>query len=194
MPKRFNHGVGAIAKCQKRYLHPSKVVNETLINTQGDYVVEGLIEIRKEVKKVNKRDQLCIVMRHDLFPNLLLHAVIRWVKVTSEGTAFFNEDIPVAEEQEDAVEEDGNRVPPPPQLTTIFSDIEMKDSESMTTANQHLRTLPINPIPQTTTSMVNGDGMELITTNRLEIPIISHACLMIQTAQSMNKICCCLCS
>ena len=83
------HGAGAIAQVSKRFLHPSKLIDDKYPNTTGDYKVEGLIEVRREVKTVNRREQMCIVFHHKDFQNVELHAVERWVKVTSSATSTF---------------------------------------------------------------------------------------------------------
>ena len=92
------HGVGAIAQVYKRFLHPSKVIKAKYPNMRGDDKLEGLIELRREKKQVNKRTQMCIVMRHEDFANTELHAVERWVKVTTSSVSTFVPDDDDAEE------------------------------------------------------------------------------------------------
>lgn len=83
------HGLGAVGEVSKRFLHPSKLVAEKYPNMRGDQKVCGLVEIRREVKTVWKREQMCIIFRHDDFPNVELHAVQRWVKVTTPAASLF---------------------------------------------------------------------------------------------------------
>ena len=85
-----HHGVGAIASCKMRFLHPSQLVREYYVNANRDLEITELLEVRRETKTINRRQQLCIVMRHDDFPNQLLHAVQRWVKVTREAPSRFD--------------------------------------------------------------------------------------------------------
>ena len=57
-----------------------------------------LLAIRQEVRKVNRKDQMCLVFRHPALGNEELHAVKRWVRIDSEGHPdhFFDPlDVPV---------------------------------------------------------------------------------------------------
>jgi Transposase IS4 len=57
-------------------------------------VLDHLVVVRTEEKPVNKRQQLCVIMRHvDFDDGLLLYAVARYCKAQIEGPAehFFND-------------------------------------------------------------------------------------------------------
>ena len=102
--KTAQHGIGAVASVCKRFLHPSKTVSEKYPNMRPDERLEGCLELRKEVKKVMRREQMCIILRHDDFPNIELHAVERWVKVTKPAASTFDTDTPIVGEQATATE------------------------------------------------------------------------------------------
>ena len=86
-----NHGIGAIASVRKKFLHPSKAVNDRYPNMVGATQVVGLKEVRKEQKNVNRRLQWCIIFKHDDFPDTELHAVERWVMVTVAAASTFED-------------------------------------------------------------------------------------------------------
>ena len=57
-----------------------------------------LLTIRQEVRKINRKDQMCLVFRHPALDNEELHAVKCWVRIDSQGYPdhFFDQlDIPV---------------------------------------------------------------------------------------------------
>jgi len=99
-----SHGLGAVAEVSKKFLHPSKLVDEKYPNMRGDHKVNGLLEIRRESKTVRRKEQMCIIFRHDDFPNKELHAVERWVKVTTAATSLFVTEQPTTEAMADPVE------------------------------------------------------------------------------------------
>ena len=70
---------------QIRYLHPSKLVNDTIPNRVHNQRLENLLALRLETKIVNRQEQECVVLRHEEFPNAELHCVKRWVRVDQEG-------------------------------------------------------------------------------------------------------------
>jgi len=117
------------------------------------------VEIRREVKNVNRRDQMCIVLRHDSFPNTELHAVERWVCVTTAAASTFDSSGPT-------IEESTTEVARPPGEQTALGD-------TINDAHQYLRegfsvdddTLPneenIGPgIAATTTNTWGWDGID----------------------------------
>lgn len=83
-----------------RYLHPSRLISTTMPNVASNQRIEDCIVIRMAVKKVNRRDQLVIVMKHDNFKTNdgapeEIYSVSRWCKVQEEGPSeyyFDNED------------------------------------------------------------------------------------------------------
>jgi hypothetical protein len=68
-------------------LHPRALVTQKYCpNAAKTDIVRGLLAIRQEENTVSKKEQLCIVMRHNDFDNgTLLHAVAHNCKVQQEG-------------------------------------------------------------------------------------------------------------
>ena len=85
MSRQLKVGTGADCSVLIRMLHPSKLVNDTLTNREASERLVGLVALRKELKLVNRREQQCVVFRHDLFPNKELHCCMRYCKVHKEG-------------------------------------------------------------------------------------------------------------
>ena len=105
--KRLHHGVGAKISVYTKYLHPRKLVMSKYPNASKTDVLHGLLAVAQEDKNVSKKQQACIIMRHDDFDDgHLLHAVTRYCKVIEEGPRehFFN-DVP-----EDSIEGGGGAV------------------------------------------------------------------------------------
>ncbi len=93
------------------------------LNANKRNVLNELLVVRTEEKTVNKRQQLCVVMRRvDLDDGLLLHAVARYCKVQHEGPAeHFLNDISLDDPEgvvdvAAAVEEEG-----PSEVPTVFN-------------------------------------------------------------------------
>ena len=80
-------GVGAVCRCPVKYLHPQKDVQEKVIKATRQTKVSGLIVLRQEIKRVNRRQQMCVVFRHNDWPDQELYTVKRWAKsgVVEEG-------------------------------------------------------------------------------------------------------------
>ena len=89
-PRLGRLGVGAKVSCLSRFIHPSHEIREKYPNPVSGHRLEGCTTIRQEVKKVSRRDQLCIIVHHDGFKTaegdyIELHAVKRYWKVSEEG-------------------------------------------------------------------------------------------------------------
>ena len=94
MPKeKLRLGIGATCSVALKYLHPRKVICDKYTNTTARQTLDGLIALKKETFKFNRRDQECVVFRHEEFEGILLHCVLRWVKITTEGSddTFFDD-------------------------------------------------------------------------------------------------------
>ena len=94
MSMRLKIGTGAECSVLIKMLHPSKLVADTLINRLDNERLLGLLAIRKEVRRVNRKDKTCIVFRHDQFPNQELYCCAKFCKVVKEGspTDYFDEE------------------------------------------------------------------------------------------------------
>lgn len=100
-------GIGAVCSVVVQYLHPSKLIKDKYPSRGAKERLGNLVAIRRETLKVNRVDRVCIVFRHDDFPNQLLHCCERWTRVDTEGPpdSFFGS---VAD---DTVEEEGRPLP-----------------------------------------------------------------------------------
>ena len=47
--------------------------------------LESLLTVGREIKRVNNKDQRCIVFQHDDFENVTIYCTERYCKVTTEG-------------------------------------------------------------------------------------------------------------
>ena len=85
------HQVGVLAKvsCLSKFLHPSEHIRNKYSNPVSGHHLEGCVIVWQEVKRVSKRDQLCVIVKHDDFKAnkefIKLHAVKRYFHVTEEG-------------------------------------------------------------------------------------------------------------
>ena len=80
------HGVRAVCRVLMRFIHPSKLIRDKYPNRTEQQKLGELTAIRQEVKTVNRKPQMCIIMRHDIWPNKEVYCVKRWVKVMNEGS------------------------------------------------------------------------------------------------------------
>ena len=116
MPKeKLRLGIGATCSVALKYLHPRKVICDKYTNTTAQRTLDGLISLKKETLKVNRREQECVVFRHEEFEGILLHCVLRWVKIITEGSddTFFDDDgeCPEAEVVLNGDEDQGRDLP-----------------------------------------------------------------------------------
>ena len=74
MPK-LTMGIGAVGSIMIKYVHPSEHIRNKYTNPQPQQKLDGVLIVRLEHKKVARKDQECVVFRHDDFSNIELHAV-----------------------------------------------------------------------------------------------------------------------
>ena len=86
------HHLGVVVKvsCLSQFIHPSEHIRSRYPNPVSGHHLEGCVVVHQEVKKVKRKDQLCIVIRHDNFKTtedefIKLHAVKHYFKETEEG-------------------------------------------------------------------------------------------------------------
>ena len=93
--KKKTMGVGATVRILKRFVHPSEHIRKKYKNVKKDDRLVDCLVIKKEDRVVNRRQQECIVFRHDDFPNIELYGVERYCMIQTEGPVggFFNVDI-----------------------------------------------------------------------------------------------------
>lgn len=104
---RFNKrlGIGAVVEVLASRVHPSKLIRDKYGENGLDKAkIENLIVIRKELKSINRRNNVVsVVCRHDDFPNEELYCAINTVKLKKSGDKahyFINETTTTPEEEE----------------------------------------------------------------------------------------------
>ena len=89
MTRTKHHGKGAIVSAFSRFIHPSEHIRNKCPNPVHSHRLAGCVTLQQQVKKVNHKDQLCLVICHDDFKNdddfIELHAVVKHWKVEVEG-------------------------------------------------------------------------------------------------------------
>ena len=79
------NGIGAVCTVLKRFLHSRPDIVNKYPNSVFSDCLNNLLAIRKEKKTVNRKEQWCIIFRHDDFPNKEIYCVERYCKVLKEG-------------------------------------------------------------------------------------------------------------
>jgi len=106
--KKMTMGKGAVVSVLSSRLHPSLLIRDRWPNPQKNHRVENLVIIRQEVKKVNRRDAMTLVMTHEDFKvdgeYTELHAIKRFCIIKSEGDPDFFFTIALAAEDVAAAE------------------------------------------------------------------------------------------
>ena len=88
-----DNGKGAKVSCLIKYLHPSGHMQKKWPNPMHQQWLEGMIVVRKEMQRVNRLNQMCLVVTHKDFSEEL-YAVAKWFKLVEEGPPeyFFSDD------------------------------------------------------------------------------------------------------
>ena len=76
----FGLGSGAVCSVDLKYLHPCDVVASAIINPQHGQRQDNLLVVRIEEKRVNRRQQECVVFRCEAF-TCEVYCVKRFAKV-----------------------------------------------------------------------------------------------------------------
>ena len=87
MPPILRRGKDAIVSILLKYIHPSEHIRTSHPNPGNGQRLDGCSVIRREVKKVRRSDQLCLIVSHEAYPGVELYCVERYTKVTTEGPA-----------------------------------------------------------------------------------------------------------
>jgi hypothetical protein len=109
-PKKMTMGKGAVVSVLSSKLHPSEHIRTMWPIPEKNPSLENLVVLRQEMKKINKRDTMTKIMKHEAFQvngeNIELYVSQRFGVLKSEGDPdFFFTMAPVgenfeAEEQE----------------------------------------------------------------------------------------------
>ena len=98
MARKKRQGVGAKYSVLLKYLHPAKYFSEKFVNYSKKERLEECVAFRQEVRTVNRKEQVVILLRHDDHAEQDIYACRRWVKVVEEGAVehmFDGEDLQV---------------------------------------------------------------------------------------------------
>ena len=113
MAQTKQHAKGAIVSALSRFIHPSEHIKNKFPNPVHSHQLLGCFTLRQEVKKVNHKDQLCLVVHHDDFKNdvdfIEWHEVVKHWKVEVEG----DPDLCFADRVNPQVEQEGEPTPLP---------------------------------------------------------------------------------
>ncbi len=123
MPR--NHILGKDATCSilAKFLHPSALVRDKFPNHENTLRLEGFKVVRQEVKRVSRRQQLCVVCTHEDFPNTEMHAVKGWWTVTQPGPPdLYFDVVPNVAPDPNTSEEGEHEIPQVLQNITLQSD------------------------------------------------------------------------
>ena len=78
-------GVGAVCRAFVKYMHPSELMRNKFVNITAQLKISDLIAIRQEVRRVRRKEQMCIIFRHPYWENQEIYCCKRWVRVLQEG-------------------------------------------------------------------------------------------------------------
>lgn len=121
-------GVGAVVSALSRMIHPSASIREKYPNPQHRHRLENLLVIRQEAKKINHREQMAIVMRHDDFPGVELYCVEKFVRIETSGSVeHYFTTVAAARVQEDENGVDSEALP---QHVVAFLERDLIDNDS----------------------------------------------------------------
>ena len=88
--KRKRLGKDAKVEVLTKYLHPSRLIQSTLPNLQSNHRLPNCAVVRRETRKVNRREQVVVILHHNDFKTNdgefeEIYAVPRWCKIVEEG-------------------------------------------------------------------------------------------------------------
>ena len=133
-PRSKRHGIGASEKVLLKFLHPSELVRNKYPNLQSGQRLEGCTTIHQEVKRINRCDQLSLVVTHNDFHddkgNLHeLHAVKHYFTVEDEGDPdLFFDAATLGQEAE------GQQVPLPPVIDADVNGVNHRGANELIAA------------------------------------------------------------
>ena len=104
-PRKKTHGVGAVVSSLIKFLHPSALIREKFPNPVHGQWLEGCQTVRQEVKTINRKDQLSLVVTHHDFKDgngdlQELHAVKKHFAIQEEGDSDYFFDVSQEAEQQ----------------------------------------------------------------------------------------------
>ena len=100
-PHKKTHGKGGTVSCLIKFLLPSQLIRNKFPNPTNGQGLEGCITVCQEVKQINRKDQLSIVIHHGDFKEAdeemfqELYAVKKHFTIQAEGDPDFFFNLPV---------------------------------------------------------------------------------------------------
>ena len=100
-PTKKTHGKGATVSCLIKFIHPSQLIRNKYPNPASGQRLEGCITAHQEVKRINRKDQVAIVIHHDNFKEAdretlqELYAVKKHFTIQAKVDPGFFFDVPV---------------------------------------------------------------------------------------------------
>ena len=98
-PRKKTHGIGAVVSVLTKLVHPSQLIRDKFPNLPNGHRLLGCITLRQEVKRINPKEKLSLIVKHDDFKNddeeyQELHTCKRHFQIQEEGDPEFFFDIP----------------------------------------------------------------------------------------------------
>ena len=113
-PTKLNMGKGAEVSALCRVLHPSEYIRDKYPNLEKGQRLSGMVVLRREEKKIRRKDVIAIVMKHDDFKdgeeNKELYCLERWLKIEKEGDKDYFFEPAAASDNPAAVKEERNEI------------------------------------------------------------------------------------
>ena len=110
-PTKKTHGKGATVSCLIKFIHPSQLIRNKYPNPASGQRLEGCITVHQEVKQIDRKDQLAIVIHHDNFKEpdgetlQKLYAVKKHCTIQAKGDPDFFFDVPVVVDAQEQPQE-----------------------------------------------------------------------------------------
>ena len=200
-PRKKTHGVGAVISTLIKFLHPSALIREKFPNLEHGQRLPGCMTVRQEVKKINRKDQLSLIVTHPDFKdaegNLQeLHAMKKHFTIEVEGDSdlFFDGQLAIQPEQPpdtllpSAIDADliGENHGGTADLHRIYSQLCRALSMTMMTMNRHQRTYQQHQrLPPS--SPMNGDIQVFVFAGKTALQILQPNSSSLSTQPGMTS-------
>ena len=65
----MTHGIGAVVSVLTKFVHPSQLIRDKFPNLLNGQRLSDCITLRQEVKRINQKEKLSLIVKHDDFKN-----------------------------------------------------------------------------------------------------------------------------
>jgi hypothetical protein len=114
MPAALRFGVGGVATCISRFVHPSKPIRDKYLNREKGHKLDNLkiIALQEKVIRRGAPAAKVYIFSHDDFPDQEFYASTRYVHLTQEGPedGYFAEEGAVVPARRVAVQANAGRM------------------------------------------------------------------------------------